>query len=149
MLEARKTVFISCRQSTEDERNLGRETSELVNKLTPFEGYFARNQTSLEALSENILTRLYNSVGLIVITHHRGKEGHGINRASVWVEQEVAIATLMQQVLHRSLHPRLFTERGITLEGLRKYAQRRYYIEQVAILVRHNSSHVRPFFSTV
>ena len=109
MSESRKTVFISCGQFTDDERDLGRQVCELVPKLTPFDGYFAQNQSSLKALSENILTRLYESVGLIVIMHHRGKiEGREINRASVWVEQEVAIATLMEQVLGRHLHAVLF-----------------------------------------
>jgi len=48
---------------------------------------------------------LYESVGLIVIIHHRGKiEGCNTIRASVWIEQEVAIATLMEQVLGRPLY---------------------------------------------
>lgn len=120
----RKIVFISCGQFTDDERDLGKQACELVRELTPFEGYFAQNQITLKALSENILNRLYESVGLIVIMHHRGKiEGHEINRASVWVEQEVAIATLMEQVLRRPLHAALFVQHGITLEGLRKYIQ--------------------------
>jgi hypothetical protein len=100
MAEGRKTVFISCGQFTEEEKALGKEACELVKKLTPFEGYFAENQTTLKALSENILRRLYESVGLIVIMimHHRGKiEGRDITRASVWIEQEVAIATLLAQ----------------------------------------------------
>jgi hypothetical protein len=124
MSESRKTVFISCGQFTDEERDLGRQVCELVPKLTPFDGYFAQNQSSLKALSENILTRLYESVGLIVIMHHRGKiEGREVNRASVWVEQEVAIATLMEQVLHRHLHAVLFVQHGITREGLRSYIQ--------------------------
>ena len=124
MSENRKTVFISCGQFTDDERDLGKRACDLVRELTPFDGYFAQNQITLKALSENILTRLYESVGLIVIMHHRGKiEGHEINRASVWVEQEVAMATLMEQVLRRPLHAALFVQHGITLEGLRKYIQ--------------------------
>jgi hypothetical protein len=124
MSESRKTVFISCGQFTDDERDLGKQACELVKELTPFEGYFAQNQTTLKTLSGNILTRLYESVGLIVIMHHRGKiEGYDINRASVWVEQEVAIATLMEQVLRRPLHAALFVQHGITLEGLRRYIQ--------------------------
>jgi hypothetical protein len=124
MPQSRKTVFISCGQFSDDERDLGKQACELVRELTPFEGYFAQNQTTLKALSENILSRLYESVALIVIMHHRGKiEGHEINRASVWVEQEVAMATLMEQVLRRPLHAALFVQHGITLEGLRKYIQ--------------------------
>jgi hypothetical protein len=90
----RKTVFISCGQFTEEERSLGKRACKLVERHTPFEGYFAENQASLKALSENILRRLYESVGLIVIMHHRGKiEGQNSIRASVWIEQEVAMAT--------------------------------------------------------
>jgi hypothetical protein len=122
MPESRKTVFISCGQSTDQERELGQKVCALVGKLTPFEGYFAQNQSSLESLTANILHRLYESVGLIVIMHHRGKiEGWEINRASVWVEQEVAIAAFMEEVLGRRLHAVLFVEEGVSLEGLRKY----------------------------
>ncbi|MGB7022277.1 MAG: hypothetical protein WBD73_00625 [Candidatus Acidiferrales bacterium] len=131
MSEKRRTVFISCGQYTDEERALGELTRKLVDELTPFEGYFAQNQVSLKTLSENVLTRLYDSVGLIAIMHHRGLVTHkqGIDgasagpkhiRASVWVEQEIAIAALMEQVLRRPLHVALFTEHGIEVEGIRK-----------------------------
>src|SRR6266481_1164490 len=124
MAERRKTVFISCGQFTEEEKALGKQVCELVKELTPFEGYFAENQSTLETLSENILRRLYESVGLIVIMHHRGKiEGRGIVRASVWIEQEVAIATLMQQILGRPLHVAKFIQHGIAIEGVRQQIQ--------------------------
>ncbi len=100
----------------------------MVAKYTPFEGYFAENQTTLKALSENILRRLYESVGLIVIMHHRGKiEGRDIIRASVWIEQEVAIATLMEQILRRPLHVALFVQRGTAIEGIRQQLQLNAY----------------------
>src|SRR6266436_6620260 len=119
-----KTVFISCGQYTEEEKELGKQACELVKTLTPFDGYFAQNQTTLKALSENVLRRLYESVGLIVIMHHRGKiEGRDITRASVWIEQEVAMATLMEQILRRPLHVALFIQRGIALEGIRQQIQ--------------------------
>ena len=102
MVEQRKTVFISCGQYTDEEKELGKRVCDLVTKSTIFEGYFAQNQTTLKTLSENVLRRLYESVGLIVIMHHRGKiEGRDVIRASVWVEQEIAMATLMEQVLGR------------------------------------------------
>jgi len=122
MAERRKTVFISCGQFTEEEKALGKKVCELVKELTPFEGYFAENQSTLKTLSENILRRLYESVGLIVIMHQRGKiEGRDITRASVWIEQEVAIATLMEQILCRPLHVALFVQRGIAIEGIRQH----------------------------
>src|SRR6266436_9158472 len=123
-----KTVFISCGQYTEEEKELGKQACELVKTLTPFDGYFAQNQTTLKALSENILRRLYESVGLIVIMHHRGKiEDRDITRASVWIEQEVAIATLMEQILRRPLHVALFVQRGTAIEGIRQQLQLNAY----------------------
>lgn len=124
MAERRKTVFISCGQHAPEERELGKQVCEMVAQYTPFEGYFAENQTTLKALSENVLGRLYESVGLIVIMHHRGKiEGWDITRASVWIEQEVAIATLMEQILRRPLHVALFVQHGTAIEGVRQQLQ--------------------------
>src|SRR5258708_17586803 len=108
MVEDRKTIFISCGQYKDEERDLGKRVCRLVEECTPVQGYFAQNQTTLKALSENVLRRLYESVGLIVIMHHRGKiERRDTIRASVWIEQEVAMATLMEQVLGRPLHVEL------------------------------------------
>src|ERR1700675_1915434 len=124
MPERRKTVFISCGQYAPEERELGKQVCEMVAKYSPFDGYFAENQTTLKALSENVLRRLYESVGLIVIMHHRGKiEGRDITRASVWIEQEFAMGTLMEQILRRPLHVALFVQRGIAIEGIRQQIQ--------------------------
>jgi hypothetical protein len=120
----RKTVFVSCGQYTSEEKQLGKQVCELVAKHTPFEGYFADNQTTLKALSENVLRRLYDSVGLIVIMHHRGKiEGRDTIRASVWIEQEIAMAAMMEQILGRPLYVVVFTQPGITREGMRSQLQ--------------------------
>ena len=124
MVEQRRTVFISCGQYTDEEKELGKRVCDLVTKSTVFEGYFAQNQTTLKTLSENVLRRLYESVGLIVIMHHRGKiEGRDVIRASVWIEQEIAMATLMEQVLGRPLHVALFIQHGIAIEGIRQQIQ--------------------------
>lgn len=100
--------------------------AELVDECTTFVGYFAENQTTLETLTDNVLRRLYESVGLIVIMHHRGTvetPNRTLTRASVWIEQEVAVATLMQQILKRPLHVALFVQRGIAIEGIRQQLQ--------------------------
>ena len=97
-----------------------------MNECTPFAGYFAENQTTLQTLTENVLRRLYESVGLIVIMHHRGTvetPTRTLTRASVWIEQEVAVATLMQQILKRPLHVALFIQKGIAIEGIRQQLQ--------------------------
>lgn len=123
-MPGRKTVFVSCGQFTDEERDLGKRACDLVEQFTPFQGYFAQNQVTLKALSENVLRRLYESVGLIVIMHHRGKiEGRDTIRASVWIEQEIAMATLMEQVLGRPLHIAVFIQKGIAREGIRQQIQ--------------------------
>lgn len=122
--EARRTVFISCGQFLESEKALGREAAELVTKLTPFQGYFAENQSDLRGVTESILARLYNSVGFIAIMHDRGRVTLGEKttaRASVWIEQEIAIAAFMGQILDRPLHTLAYYEHGIPLEGVRQF----------------------------
>jgi hypothetical protein len=63
MTSARKSVFISCAQFSEEERALGKQVATLVDECTLFRGYFAENQTILETFTENVLRRLYESVG--------------------------------------------------------------------------------------
>ena len=100
----RKTVFVSCGQYTDEERDVGKQACDLVGQYTPFEGYFAQNQRTLKALSENVLRRLYDSVGLIVIMHPRGTiEGRGAISDSVWNEQEDGMAILMEKDIGRTL----------------------------------------------
>lgn len=114
-------TFISCGQRSDAERQLGTDMGKLVRDLTPFEPYFAEYQTSLEGLSKHVFGALDRCVGLIVVLHNRGTV-HPANliRASVWVEQEIAIAAFLQQVLGRTLHVAAFTEGGVAREGVRE-----------------------------
>jgi len=41
-------------------------------------------------------------------------------RASVWIEQEIAIAAYMKQVRRKDIGIRLFLQKGIVLEGIRE-----------------------------
>src|SRR6266852_2410040 len=124
MSEPKRTVFISCGQFLESEKTLGKKVAELVAVLTPFEGYFAENQSSLEGVTESILGRLYDSVGFIAIMHYRGAvtvQDRTITRASVWIEQEIAIAAFMGQFLKRPLRTVSYYQEGIQLEGVRQF----------------------------
>ena len=58
MAEEEGLIFISCGQHRPDEIKLGEDLAAGVNELTPFEGYFAQNLTSLDGLSRNILGAL-------------------------------------------------------------------------------------------
>ena len=111
-----KRVFISCGQYAQSEKALGKEICALITELTSFEPYFAENQTSLDGLTQNIFRALNDCVGLIAVMHHRGAVSTpdgDIVRGSVWIEQEVAIAAFLQQVVERDLRVRVYIEKGI------------------------------------
>lgn len=120
----KQIIFISCGQRTEEEKQLGKEIQSLVRELTPFEPYFAELQHSLSAITKNIFEKLHNAAGFISVMHHRGDvtiPNQKMIRASVWIEQEIAIASFMEQVLHRQFNILCFIQDGITNEGVREY----------------------------
>lgn len=116
-------VFISCGQFTPDEISLGTAVEALVRDETDLDPYFAEQQNSLDDLTANILSNLNRAAGFIAIMHHRGEfdspNGHVI-RGSVWIEQELAIASFIQHVLGRRIEVALYLQRGIGREGIRQ-----------------------------
>lgn len=116
-------VFVSCGQVTDAEKTLGTRVCELVREMTPHEPYFAENQNSLEAFTTNILGSLDNAVGLIAIMHPRGvvtfPDNHQEVRGSVWIEQEIAIAAYITQILKRPLNIAPYIHRSVRREGMR------------------------------
>lgn len=114
-------VFISCGQRTEEEKQLGANIEDMIRDLTPFEPYFAEYQTSFEGLSKHVFGALDQCVGMVVVLHNRGiVKPNNFIRASVWVEQEIAIAAFLQQVLGRAPHIAAFAEAGVVREGVRE-----------------------------
>jgi len=122
MTQNKEIVFISCGQQTEQEKELGEQIQKLVRELTPFEPYYAEYQSSLEGLTKNIFAALHRCVGFVAVMHHRGRvEPPGdLVRASVWVEQEIAIAAFIRAILGKNIEVAAFAEKGIALEGVRK-----------------------------
>jgi hypothetical protein len=119
-------VFISCGQSTADERQLGRAIAQLVEQETGWHAYFAENQTSFEAVTENVLKALHRAVAFIAIMHPRGNVSNPHStteapwvRGSVWVEQEIAIAAFITQALRLPMEQRAYVHESIRREGLR------------------------------
>ncbi len=136
MSQAGGLIFISCGQFTAEERKLGNDVCDLVSELTPHRPYFADRQASFEGVTQNILKSLDDAVALIAIMHDRGRvvfsgkpdkgELAGKRdriRASVWIEQEIAIATYITQILARPMHVKAYFEKGVCLEGLREKIQ--------------------------
>jgi hypothetical protein len=99
-------IFISCGQSTDQEKKLGKAVVAIVRGFG-FEPYFAETQSSLNGLHENILNKLNDCAGLISIMHDRGRVsglgGTTHTRGSVWIEQEIAIAAFITHTLKRKI----------------------------------------------
>jgi hypothetical protein len=116
-------IFISCGQYTREEAELGTAIARFIAKETPYAPYFAEEQNTLDGLVTNILGALDRAVGLIAVMHKRGTvtfPGGTLERGSVWVEQEIAIAAFVQHVLKRNIEVALYVQTGIALEGIRQ-----------------------------
>jgi hypothetical protein len=118
----RPLVFISCGQVTEREKQLGKQISALV-KDAGYTAFFAENQSDLNGLNQNILGALNKAKAIVFVMHRRGiVTDHYQNtwhRGSVWVEQEIAIAAFLQQIMKHDLKVCAYIERDIKREGIR------------------------------
>jgi hypothetical protein len=116
-------VFVSCGQFTDAEKQLGNQIAELVRKTTDLDAFFAQDVQDLNGLDTNILNALRDCAGLITVMHPRGEiqlpGGSKHSRASVWIEQEIAIATYIQCVEKRHLPVIAFVHNSVGLEGIR------------------------------
>lgn len=116
-------IFISCGQFTDEEKQLGNDVEAFIREKTQFEPYFAEQQNTLDGFTTNILSNLNRAAGFVGIMHHRGDidtPSGRIIRGSVWVEQELAIAAFLQQVMGRRMQVALYLQRGIAREGIRQ-----------------------------
>ena len=119
----RDQVFISCGQQSDGEFALGQQLVQLVDYHTGLKGYFAQNQQSLDGVTFNIFQAIYHSAAFIAVMHRRDRIGThpDVYRGSVWVEQEIAIAAFVVQVLGAQLPNRAFIQSGIKREGVRGF----------------------------
>jgi len=117
-----KTIFISCGQYTPAEKQLGKQISEMVRTLTDCQPFFAEEVQDLNGLDANILSALHDCVGFITVMDPRGeirRPNGSVVRASVWIEQEIAIATYIQRVEKRTLPIIAFKHKSVGREGIR------------------------------
>lgn len=122
-----EVIFVSCGQYTVQERKLGADVSELVRTCTSCEPYFAQNQNSLDGFTRNILQALDRAKALIAIMHPRGvvkfPNGSEHVRGSVWIEQEIAMAAYITQILERPIKIAPYIHADICREGMRDQLQ--------------------------
>ena len=72
--------------------------------------------------SDAYFEALDECVGLVAVMHHRGvvrTPDSEIRRASVWIEQEIAIAAFLTERLQRKIEIAAYIQKGICREGLR------------------------------
>lgn len=117
------SIFISCGQFTADEKKLGNQIARMVRELTGLEPFFAEQVQDLNGLDDNILNALHNCVALITVMHPRGMirrpDNSVLIRASVWIEQEIAIATYIKRIEKRDLPIIAFKHSSVGREGIR------------------------------
>ena len=121
---AKPLIFISCGQRTDEEKHLGREIIRLIEEQGLFEPYFAEFQSDLEGVTNNIFKKLNEAVGFITVMHSRGRVNDGSQqgeRGSIWIEQEIAIASFLAHTTQRKFSALSFVQEGIQLEGVREY----------------------------
>jgi hypothetical protein len=115
-------IFLSCGQYRDEEKALGKQVKEVLEASGCVDVYFAEYQSTFEAFTKNILGALNRCIGFIGIMHHRGKVDTpkgSVTRASVWIEQEIAIAAFIEQILNRKIDVQLYVQEGIAREGMR------------------------------
>ena len=118
--EQKPVIFVSCGQRSTDEKSLGNEMCEMVKELTPFDAYFAEKITSLHGLTSSIFPSINSACGFIFVMHKRGNVPPH-DRGSVWIEQEIAIASFLQHTLDKKFHVAAYIQEGIKIEGVRQY----------------------------
>jgi hypothetical protein len=116
-------IFVSCGQTTDEERDLGAAIADIINQQTSARAYYAENQATFEGVLSHILDSLSRCVGFVGIMHYRGlvtgPSQTSYERASVWIEQEIAIAAYRIHTLKETIPVQLYIQRDIKREGLR------------------------------
>lgn len=116
-------IFVSCGQYTPAEKTLGKHITTMVKSVTGVDAFFAEEVQDLQGLDTNILAHLRDCSGFITVLHPRGRiirpDRTEHVRASVWIEQEIAIVTYITRVERRTLPVIAFIHRSVGREGIR------------------------------
>lgn len=107
-------VFISCGQRSDEEKKVGLEIEKHFTDRG-FETYFAEKVHSPDALTANIFRFLSESEFFVWIDFKRDRLKNEDYRGSLFVNQELAIATFL------ALPGLGFTEKGVRREGIADY----------------------------
>ena len=122
---AKRRIFVSCGQETEKELQLGREIKAVIEEHD-MEGFLAQAVHSPDELNTTVFTALRDCAGFCAIMHKRGEIKYlkydPAQRSSVWIQQEIAVVMYRRFLQGRPIPIRVFSEKGILLEGVMKYS---------------------------
>lgn len=117
-----RLIFV-CHGQLDHEKQNGLKLAELIDGTPGFKAFFAEEVHDTEGLSQHIFSNLERCDGFLAVMHKRGEVTHPggkLFRASVWVQQELAIVTFLNYLRHAGhrIKVRVFAECGIQREGL-------------------------------
>jgi len=107
-------VFISCGQGNRKEKGIGKSVQDYFAGRG-FETYFAEAVHSSEGLTENIFRFLNQSEYFVFIDFKRENLSANEHRGSLFVNQEIAMATFLNLIGVG------FVEKGVKREGILEY----------------------------
>ena len=116
-----KLVFVSCGQSTDEEKSLGAAVADLVDNRSGFCAYLAAQVHDLDGLSDNIFEALRNCSGMVAILHSRGEVVSPLfqkrTTTSIWIQQEIAALAYRRAAEGVPIPIRVFQKEDVQLGG--------------------------------
>lgn len=117
-----RLIFI-CHGQLPHEKPKGLVLAKIIDETPGFRAFFAENVHTTDDLVRHIFGNLEHCNGFLAVMHKRGDvtiPGEKFTRASVWIQQELAIISFVNYLRHASRHikVRVFAQRGIKREGL-------------------------------
>lgn len=121
----KKRIFVSCGQETEQEKRRGQEILGIIDNHG-MQGFFAQEVHSADDLNAAVFKAVHRCDGFFAVMHKRGEVrylNYGMtHRASVWIQQEIAILCYRRFLQARPVPVRVYMEEGIRLEGVMRTA---------------------------
>lgn len=121
MSDSRKLIFIACGQRTEKEKAMGSKLEVFINNCSDLRAFLAESAHDLSSLTSNIFENLNKCSGFIAILHKRNNYSRDIFSSSVWINQEIAIASFLRHTHNRNIPVLIFEEKDILREGVLEY----------------------------
>jgi hypothetical protein len=119
-----RQIFVSCGQLGDGEITLGKKIKKVIDEHEGMRGFFAQDVHSPNDLNRAVFDQLKTCDGFFAVMHKRGEITYGdfpiSQRSSVWIQQEIAILCYRMHLQGSHVPIRVYTEKGILLEGVMK-----------------------------